>query len=254
MALFRLLSAASGFVADEAARPHGAGASFALAHVENLTSPGMSGVLRWWCEQQGHAGEPLCVRHEISLQISLAHGTERWQLQQRRNRILSEGAGKDQLEAAVSAYCAGDDGSAGGLRANTTFCRRAREGAGAGDEGEGRATLAEQLVVMNEWWCQNLARNQSLSCERHRLQQRHRAATEAGARESVRRQLEQLLARSTPESLASMREDARLMQQRYCALPGSRALELCDDSAQGGRRPGGGGGGGAPPRPRVRPR
>ena len=58
MALFRLLSAASGFVADEAARPHGA---FALAHVENLTSPGMSGVLRWWCEQQGHAGEPLCV-------------------------------------------------------------------------------------------------------------------------------------------------------------------------------------------------
>ena len=218
MALVRLRSAASGFVAEAAALPHGAGASFALAHVENLTSPGMSGVLRWWCEQQGHAGEPLCVRHEISLQISLAHGTERWQLQQRRNRILSEGAGKDQLEAAVSAYCAGDDGSAGGLRANTTFCRRAREGAGAGDEGAGRATLAEQLVVMNEWWCQNLARNQSLSCERHRLQQRHRAATEAGARGRA------AAARAAPRALDARvpRVDARGRPPHAAALPRCR--------------------------------
>ena len=222
MALFRLLSAASGFVADEAARPHGA---FALAHVENLTPPGMSGVLRWWCEQQGHAGEPLCVRHEISLQISLAHGTERWQLQQRRNRILSEG-GQGPARGGGVGVLRGRRRQRGGLRANTTSCRRARAGARGGRRGRGARDPAEQLVVMNEWWCQNLARNQSLSCERHRLQQRHRAATEAGARESVRRQLEQLLARSTPESLASMREDARLMQQRYCAprLARPRAL------------------------------
>ena len=81
--------------------------SATLAHVHNnLTAPGMPGVLRWWCDEQGHAAEPLCVRHEISLQISLTHGTERWQLQQRRQRLLGEGA-QQELAGAIRAYCNG---------------------------------------------------------------------------------------------------------------------------------------------------
>eukprot|EP00964_Phaeocystis_antarctica_P147311 scaffold113856_cov63-Phaeocystis_antarctica.AAC.1 len=77
-----------------------------LAHVQNLTAPGVHGVLHWWCDEQGHAAEPLCVRHEITLQISLAHGTERWQLQQRRHRLAGTSAAAD-LAGAIAAYCNG---------------------------------------------------------------------------------------------------------------------------------------------------
>ena len=77
-----------------------------LAHIQNLTAPGVHGVLHWWCDEQGHAAEPLCVRHEITLQISLAHGTERWQLQQRRHRLAGTSAAAE-LAGAIAAYCNG---------------------------------------------------------------------------------------------------------------------------------------------------
>ena len=115
-----------------AARVNGSGAS--LAHVQNLTAPGMSGVLRWWCGEQGHAAEPLCVRHEISLQISLAHGTERWQLQQRRQRMLGEGA-QQELAMAVASFCNGTSE----LQRNMGICKR------AGVAEETRVPMMEQL-------------------------------------------------------------------------------------------------------------
>lgn len=93
-----------------------------LAHIQNLTTPGVSGVLRWWCEEQGHATEPLCVRHEISLQISLTHGTERWQLQQRRQRLLGEGA-QQELANALAAYCNGS--AATHFQRTSGICKRA---------------------------------------------------------------------------------------------------------------------------------
>ena len=130
--------------------------SFAsLAHVQNLTTPGMSGVLHWWCGEKGHAAEPLCVRHEISLQISLAHGTERWQLQQRRQRLLGEGA-QQELVQAVRAYC----NQTNEFQRNIGVCKR------AGDPEEPRVPMMQQLVAMHTWWCLQHGHSISLSCQR----------------------------------------------------------------------------------------
>ena len=76
-------------------------------HVENVnltTTTSMPHVLRWWCGVQGHASEPLCVRHEISRQIALTQGAERRQLQQHRQSLLADGLGQE-LTRALSAYC-----------------------------------------------------------------------------------------------------------------------------------------------------
>ena len=139
------------------ARVNGSGPM--LAHVQNLTVPGMSGVLRWWCGEQGHAADPLCVRHEVSLQIGLTHGTERWQLQQRRQRMLGEGA-QQELARAVSAYCV----NASQLQRNSGICKRASE------QEQPRVPMMEQLVAMQTWWCLQQGHSLSLSCQRHDLQ------------------------------------------------------------------------------------
>ena len=109
-----------------------------LAHVQNRTAPAMSGVLRWWCDEQGHAAEPLCVRHEISLQISLTHGTERWQLQQRRQRLLGEGA-QQELAGAIAAYCNGSATTQ--LQRVSGICKRASAAA------EPHVPMMEQLCA-----------------------------------------------------------------------------------------------------------
>ena len=116
-----------------------AAASPTLAHVQNLTAPGVSGVLRWWCDEQGHASEPLCVRHEISLQISLTHGTERWQLQQRRQRLLGDGA-QQELAQALAAYCNGS--AATPMQQASGICKRA----GAAEEPQ--VPMMEQMCVL----------------------------------------------------------------------------------------------------------
>ena len=116
-----------------------AAASPSLAHVQNLTAPGVSGVLRWWCDEQGHASEPLCVRHEISLQISLTHGTERWQLQQRRQRLLGDGA-QQELAQALAAYCNGS--AATPMQQASGICKR------AGAAEEPLVPMMEQMCVL----------------------------------------------------------------------------------------------------------
>ena len=75
-----------------------------LAHVENVSSPAVSGVLRWWCSTQGHAGEPLCARHEISLRISVARGSERLELIQRKQRLLGQSVQRE-LQDTIDSYC-----------------------------------------------------------------------------------------------------------------------------------------------------
>ena len=109
-----------------------------LAHVQNLTAPGVNGVLRWWCDEQGHAAEPLCVRHEITLQISLAHGTERWQLQQRRHRLAGTSAAAE-LAGAIAAYC--NDSATTQLQRASGVCKRASAAA------EPHVPMMEQLCA-----------------------------------------------------------------------------------------------------------
>merc|ERR1719387_1597501 len=83
---------------------------------------------------------------------------------------------------------------------------------------------------MSTWWCLQQGHSLSLSCQRHALQQQYREASLAEnvtRMDDVHRQLEALLSHAAADALASMREDARLMQQQYCAMPGSELLELC---------------------------
>ena len=157
-----------------------------LAHVQNLTAPGVHGVLHWWCDEQGHAAEPLCVRHEITLQISLAHGTERWQLQQRRHRLAGTSAAAE-LAGAIAAYCNGSATTE--LQRVSGVCKR------AGAAVEPHVPMMEQLCAspraprarthttmslrlavlrrmsMHNWWCLQSGHSLSLSCQRHELQQ-----------------------------------------------------------------------------------
>ena len=109
-----------------------------LAHVQNLTAPGVQGVLRWWCDEQGHAAEPLCVRHEITLQISLAHGTERWQLHQRRHRLAGTSAAAE-LAGAIAAYC--NDSATTEQQRGSGVCKRTSAAA------EPHVPMMEQLCA-----------------------------------------------------------------------------------------------------------
>ena len=205
-----------------------------LAHVENVSSPAVSSLLRWWCGTQGHKEEPLCARHEISLRISVAYGTERLELMQRRQRLLGQGVQRE-LQMAIDAYCnstaaqaataagvgdGGGGGGDGGLVAGTrpVIC---------GSEHGGQTvppSKAEQVVQMNDYWCTQRGRNTSLTCRRHWLQQRHQQANSTSEREGVKQMLEQMLTSAAPEALADMREETRLMRQAYCALPVSHAI------------------------------
>ena len=190
-----------------------------LAHVQNLTAPGVHGVLHWWCDEQGHAAEPLCVRHEITLQISLAHGTERWQLQQRRHRLAGTSAAAD-LAGAIAAYCNGSATTQ--MQRVSGVCKRANAAE------ESHVPMMEQLCAspraprarthttmsaavplplrrmsMHNWWCLQNGHSLSLSCQRHELQQRHREAANATQMEQVKAQLEALLAKAAAECAAA---------------------------------------------------
>mmetsp|Transcript_3647 Transcript_3647/g.7743 ORF Transcript_3647/g.7743 Transcript_3647/m.7743 type:complete len:431 (-) Transcript_3647:817-2109(-) len=185
-----------------------------LAHVDNLTAPGVPSLLRWWCGYEGHAAGPLCVRHEISLQMHKSFGMERRQQKQHRQSLLGDGAAQE-LKRALVAYCA-ERGST-----NSTLC--------SGDKPatNGRASVrATQLVAMNEWWCGQDGHASSLGCARHRLQQQYLRVTPV-EREAVHEKLVSTMANAKQEELDKLHEDSQKMQQLYCALPSSRDLEIC---------------------------
>eukprot|EP00966_Prymnesium_polylepis_P164172 3796135-Prymnesium_polylepis.1 len=192
-----------------------------LAHVENVSSPAVSGVLRWWCSTEGHASEPLCARHEISLRISVARGSERLELMQRKQHLLGQSVQRE-LQDAIDAYCNSSNWEGvGGGGARPVLCAE-----------KGLQTVppskAEQLVQMNDYWCGQPGRNSTLVCRRHALQQHHQEAPSAAEPEGVTKALQELLTSATPEALADMREEARQMRQAYCALPSFVERELCD--------------------------
>ena len=91
----------------------------------------------------------------------------------------------------------------------------------------GESSRAAQTVAANEWWCAHQDKVDGLSCRRHRLQQRHRQATDSAEREDVQRQLSSLLAGADEAALAALQEETRGMLRGFCALVTSRGLEVC---------------------------
>lgn len=184
-----------------------------LAHVANLTSSGIPNVLRWWCAHERHASGPLCVRHEISLQMAKVTDEERRQLQQHRQSLLGESASQVRPRSSaphVSSHrclqpCFDSFQWAGApvrlrpdrarlrfqelRQALVAYCNSSSASSkicegGIESQLNAPQVRAQQTVEMHEWWCAQAERS-SLACERHRLQQRHRTALESSEREQA---------------------------------------------------------------------
>jgi hypothetical protein len=219
-----------------------------LAHVEaaiNLPGvyAGVPSVLRWWCGDKAHAAGPLCVRHEIALQMAQASGAERRSNHAQRQSLLGDSAMRE-LKYALSAYCDQSQNATGATNISARgVC--AELASGRTPTHSGPPQRAVQLVEMNQWWCAPPGRNESLGCRRHALQMEHQLAATATEREAVRARLESLLASATPAEMESLREDMHAMQSSYCAGTEHATLEICNGEnkehagAAGGRsRPG----------------
>lgn len=98
-------------------------------------------------------------------------------------------------------------------------------------KGRHRLTRAEQTVAANEWWCEHTDKDSTLSCRRHRLQQRHRATTNEQEREAIRKELSALLEGAGSPAFAELQEETRKMLRSFCALATSRRLEVCTNRA-----------------------
>mmetsp|Transcript_20313 Transcript_20313/g.61863 ORF Transcript_20313/g.61863 Transcript_20313/m.61863 type:complete len:456 (+) Transcript_20313:28-1395(+) len=204
-----------------------------LAHVEAGSAiPGLSAgvpsILRWWCGDKAHAAGPLCVRHEIALQMARASGAERRSSHAQRQSLLGDAAMRE-LKQALAVFC---ERSRNVTTASNTsghsICAELEGGrSGAGSLHTGPPPRAMQLIEMNRWWCVQPGRNDSLGCHRHALQLAHQAATSEQEREAVRLQLEALLATASPVDVERLRQDTHMMQLEYCADPKRSALEIC---------------------------
>ena len=198
-----------------------------LAHVDAsipFGSATVPSVLRWWCGDENHAAGPLCVRHEIALQIAKAQGAERRISHAQRQSLLGEAAMRE-LKHALAAFCERGNSTAGQRNASVlTICTGAAAAAS-------RYPRESQLIDMNTWWCDQPGHNMSLSCRRHVLQLAHsvrrrclqpthththkhartahahtslsvplQTASTASEREAVHQRLEELLEDATPEA------------------------------------------------------
>jgi len=228
-----------------------------LAHVEAPTNmpgayAGVPSVLRWWCGDEDHAAGPLCVRHEIALQVAKAYGAERRFSQEKRHSLLGDAAMRE-LKHALAVFCERTQNSTVASNTNARGICADQAGDGLGGAQSGPPPRAAQLIEMNGWWCAQPGHNESIGCRRHAMQLTHQQAASAPEREEVRLHLEELLATATIAELESLREDTRAMQTAYCAAPERAALELCQQAADDAREhPMGGGVGGARSRPGPR--
>lgn len=206
-----------------------------LAHVEAATNlpgvyAGVPSVLRWWCGNKAHAAGPLCVRHEIALQMAQANGAERRSNHAQRQSLLGDSAMRE-LKHALAAYCERSQNATGA--ANTSAHGICAELASGRDPmHSGPPPRAAQLVEMNNWWCAQPDRNESLGCRRHALQLAYQLAATAPERDAVRARLETLLASATPGEMESLREDMHAMQASYCAGTEHSTLEICKLAAE----------------------